>query len=545
MSNQSVVRADNVVAQIDMRNRAVEMMQFAEAIQNASFVPKSIKGDKAAIFYLLATAEEMGAKWMHALRSCFATPEGKIGFQWDFIAAILLSNGFKIEWPETNATRAICRITRPDGASHEETFGVVDAQLIKYWNTKSNGWSILASKFNWVSYPKNMCMARAGMNCARAIAADIMGGIYTPDEIEGLPPENADELPAPSENPDDYHIGTTSDPEPPSTGESVNESAQGTEAAQEPSEMADTTRRRRRQTAQQQQPAAATQAATAQPTGQQAPEPAQQAPAPAAATPAAAAAQDTTTTANPASKEEELRLAFGRITEKIIKGTSGSADACDAKKARKLMTEFACGFTGERSAPQNVDAYVTIIPAMERSVEGDLSAFIKDPKQAGYNAKNGTTQAPDPIANAMKIWGWGTALRQQVDKFVADYYPDNADGFIKWINFVLSSVLKGDHKVLSSVEDVNAFLSAADISKPDAVNLVEMAAMPVCIEANHTLELLFKQVVSMTKKPVEDLNKESFGAAVKEVQTAIEKISKQSEPDPTQKEESDTLPFMS
>lgn len=469
--------ADSPLASLPHNHKMLEMMAFSEAIKDAIFIPQFARGNPANVFYMVATADAMGANWLHALRSCFLTPDGKIGFQWDLISAVLLAKKFLIKWDETNSTRAIVTITRPDGQSHQETFGVVDAEAIQFWNAKKRpeaGWSKLSDKFNWKSYPKNMCMARAGMNCARAIAADVMGGIYLPDELEGLPPEDAAETAAPVV--EDYAVGTTEAPEEAPNTASAAGPVEDKPAPTEPPPPTE-----------QSKPPAAKKAAKATAPAP----PVEQAPPPV----------DPDAPETPEAKAKRIQGELSACAKTLGGGKAGST----------VVVEFAKGFLDLAKSPTDMLLWEPILAPLQGYIERNVEALKANPHQCGYGAKHNP-----PFIAKMKEWGWPDEVHGQVIAFCASSYPGKYDGFTSWMKVI-------DMTKAQSVEDLKSFFTAAEISKVSAVEMLDAIRLPVCQETGGTYSDLFKMTVSMTKKRIEDLDKVALDEAVKVQVAAITK----------------------
>jgi len=80
------------------------------------------------------------------------------------------------------------------------TFTMQNAKETLYWNSKTSKMEPLASKFNWRSYPRNMCFARALSNGFRWYCPDAGGGatVYTPEELGATVDEEGEMLTVPS-----------------------------------------------------------------------------------------------------------------------------------------------------------------------------------------------------------------------------------------------------------------------------------------------------------------------------------------------------------
>jgi hypothetical protein len=60
----------------------------------------------------------------------------------------------------------------PDPEPQVESFSVADAQRAQLWG-----------KNNWKTYPRQVLQWRAAVNLARRAYPDVVGGLYTPDEL--------------------------------------------------------------------------------------------------------------------------------------------------------------------------------------------------------------------------------------------------------------------------------------------------------------------------------------------------------------------------
>lgn len=171
------------------------MWEFAEKICKAKFLSRVTQGDPASTFFLIATAQDLGLRWTHGLRSMYLAADGKVGMQGDVMLALLLGRGFKVSFEGSDKTKGCCTIERPEPAKQEQntnpttltwTFTMDDAKAIRRWDNDAKAWRPLADKESYRNYPQNMLMWRALANCARFIAADVLGGIYLPDELEDI-----------------------------------------------------------------------------------------------------------------------------------------------------------------------------------------------------------------------------------------------------------------------------------------------------------------------------------------------------------------------
>jgi hypothetical protein len=213
-------------------NRWVELMQpaieLAKAVAPTEFVPSALRGNPAAITAAILYGDEVGLGPMQALAK-IAVIDGRPTLSAEAQRALILAAGHDLWIEESTNTRCVIGGRRRDSdASSRVTWTLDDA--------KRAG---LAGRRNWRSYPRQMLLARASAELARAVFADAIGGLAATEELEGIVEDN----------------GTPAEAEPP---------------AEEPVPQRKTTRRRRQRTT----PAAApvaTVSAPAQPAGPELP----------------------------------------------------------------------------------------------------------------------------------------------------------------------------------------------------------------------------------------------------------------------------------
>jgi hypothetical protein len=175
------------------------MYGFAKAICHAAFISPVVRGDEASVFYLVSMAEDLGLQWTHGLRSIYplvkrgksedgSDDQIRAGIQGDIAMALLLGRKFKVKIVES--TEEVCTIwmERPDGLmSFQDSFTIAEAGKLG-----------LLGKPNW-AYRKDMLRWRAVMRVARIVAADVLGGMHLPDELDEEAEERAE--PGRDENP--------------------------------------------------------------------------------------------------------------------------------------------------------------------------------------------------------------------------------------------------------------------------------------------------------------------------------------------------------
>lgn len=161
-----------------------EVFRLAEALSQASgLVPAAYLGKPNAIAAAMLTGIEIGLGPMESLREIHVV-QGRPTLSAGCMLARAIRAGIKVEWLESSNTAAKLRLTR--GAVHYE----------QSWTMEDAKRADLANKSGpWKTYPAAMLRARAISAAVRAFCPDVIGGggLYTPEELEGV----ADETPTP------------------------------------------------------------------------------------------------------------------------------------------------------------------------------------------------------------------------------------------------------------------------------------------------------------------------------------------------------------
>lgn len=147
-----------------------EQMHFAELLVTTGFLPSSVKTPAQAVA-IIQTGRELGIPPMHALRSIHVI-QGKPALSAELQLALFKARGGRAQWMESTAEKATIWLRHPNGDEHTETFTFEDARKAG-----------ITSKDGWKNYPKAMCRARAASAGLRAVAPDIIAGLYDPEEL--------------------------------------------------------------------------------------------------------------------------------------------------------------------------------------------------------------------------------------------------------------------------------------------------------------------------------------------------------------------------
>lgn len=149
-----------------------DVYRLATVIAKSGLAPQQMRTPEAITVAIL-TGLELGLPPMSALNK-IAVINGRPTLWGDAIPGILWSRGFKLrEW--MSGRTAHCEVTRPDGSVIERTFSEQDAKASKLWG-KAGPWS---------QFPDRMLAMRARAFAARDGAADVLGGLYAAEEVQG------------------------------------------------------------------------------------------------------------------------------------------------------------------------------------------------------------------------------------------------------------------------------------------------------------------------------------------------------------------------
>ena len=148
-------------------------VELAKAVAATEFVPKAFRNNPAPIAAAILYGDEVGLGPMQSLAK-IAVIEGRPSLAAEAQRALILAAGHSLWLTESSATR--CTWTgkrRDDDVTSSVTWTMDDARRAG-----------LAGKPSWRAYPRQMLSARASAELARAIFADVIGGLIATEELE-------------------------------------------------------------------------------------------------------------------------------------------------------------------------------------------------------------------------------------------------------------------------------------------------------------------------------------------------------------------------
>ena len=161
----------------DIPSSWVAGWRLARRIHQTPFVPAALRGHPESVLACILTGEELGLGPMTSLRMVNVI-EGRPAASAELMRALVLRAGHRIDVVEARQDRVTLAGRRKDTGGHAKvTWTIGDAQRAG-----------LVKNPAWSKYPRSMLLARATSELCRMLFADVIGGLYTPEEqssIEG------------------------------------------------------------------------------------------------------------------------------------------------------------------------------------------------------------------------------------------------------------------------------------------------------------------------------------------------------------------------
>ena len=151
------------------------ILKKAEVILKSGLLPPQINTiEKVAT--IMIKAKELQVPVMEALSNFYITEDKITTTAQQMLAMIFRSGLLKAISYEGDTTKASCKMSRKDtDAEYTHTFTIENGQRAS-----------LLEKEIWKKYPREMLLSRAISGCARKVFPDVIGGIYTAEELEGI-----------------------------------------------------------------------------------------------------------------------------------------------------------------------------------------------------------------------------------------------------------------------------------------------------------------------------------------------------------------------
>lgn len=148
-------------------------VELAKAVATTDFVPNAYRGNPAAITAAILYGDEVGFGPMQSLAK-IAVIDGKVTMYAEAQRALILAHGHELWIEEATTTRVTLAGRRRES----------DKTTLITWTLDDAKRAKLDQKPNWQRYPRQMLLARATAELARAVFADVIGGLAAIEELE-------------------------------------------------------------------------------------------------------------------------------------------------------------------------------------------------------------------------------------------------------------------------------------------------------------------------------------------------------------------------
>jgi hypothetical protein len=146
------------------------MLSQARVLLRSGMLPSHIRSPEQAVV-VMVRGRELGIGPMEALTSINFI-KGKVSSSTQLMLALIYRSGQLEDIEMVRGDPSTCTMKRKNMTPHTASFGSE--------NAKRAG---LAFKDNYRKYPETMYLWRAIAICARVVFPDIVGAVYTPDEL--------------------------------------------------------------------------------------------------------------------------------------------------------------------------------------------------------------------------------------------------------------------------------------------------------------------------------------------------------------------------
>jgi hypothetical protein len=147
--------------------------EIAQRIGGTDFVPQGLRNNPAAITAALLYGAEVGLKPVTSLRS-IAVINGRVAMGSEAMRALILQAGHDIWIDELTLSRCTIAGRRKDSDQISRVTWTLD-------DARRAG---LAGRQAWRQYPRQMLLARASAELARAVFPDAIAGLAASEELE-------------------------------------------------------------------------------------------------------------------------------------------------------------------------------------------------------------------------------------------------------------------------------------------------------------------------------------------------------------------------
>lgn len=163
-----------------------DRIEHAKIVAQSSLIPAEYRGKPADIVWAMDIGDALGVPYTQVMQS-MVVARGKMTMSADLMGAVVRRAGHKLRLREDgdSVTADLIRADDPD-YTFTVTWDKAKAQAAGLWGSRGP----------WQQYPRQMLRARAITEVCRQGASDALAGtVYTPEELESAPAQNAPQKP--------------------------------------------------------------------------------------------------------------------------------------------------------------------------------------------------------------------------------------------------------------------------------------------------------------------------------------------------------------
>lgn len=164
-----------------------DRIEHAKIVAQSSLIPAEYRGKPADIVWAMDIGDALGVPYTQVMQS-MVVARGKMTMSADLMGAVVRRAGHKLRLRE-DGDSVTATLIRADDPDYEFT--------VTWDKAKAQAAGLWGSRGPWQQYPRQMLRARAITEVCRQGASDALAGtVYTPEELEPSPAQNAQEEPA-------------------------------------------------------------------------------------------------------------------------------------------------------------------------------------------------------------------------------------------------------------------------------------------------------------------------------------------------------------
>lgn len=164
-----------------------DRIEHAKIVAQSSLIPAEYRGKPADIVWAMDIGDALGVPYTQVMQS-MVVARGKMTMSADLMGAVVRRAGHKLRLRE-DGDSVTATLIRADDPDYEFT--------VTWDKAKAQAAGLWGSRGPWQQYPRQMLRARAITEVCRQGASDALAGtVYTPEELEPVPPRDAPQKPA-------------------------------------------------------------------------------------------------------------------------------------------------------------------------------------------------------------------------------------------------------------------------------------------------------------------------------------------------------------